>query len=490
MDGDEDNYNITIENPTKTADITPKSLTVTAENKTREYGKQNPEFTYTHSGEISGETANFTGSLATTATQTSIAGEYDITQGTLALADGTNFTASNYRISYIKGTLTIGQTEDEISIMPKTAAYTGEPIEANQATAASGTELTYEYYNGTDCSGTALSGAPIEVGEYSVKVTSVGNSSYSPGIVCVPHTIIESTPAPEFKATKSYANESVGKDNAAVKVGDVITYKITWENGNGNVVIEDKLSEGLEFVSATPKVTTQSGQNLQWSNLTEETGSITYKVKVTSTAKEKTKVCNSARAIAGTETKTLTPLCNPVPSKGYAGTGLSNNKGWNHHKVKVGNNVKYQITLTNVKDTAQVIYVKDMLSKGLTYNDDITIKNGTITDKANPSVDSTTKETTLSWTITIPANQTAVLKYSAKVNKNVVGTINNTAIVTYEGEEPIELKGLTNRIIATKQKQEIKVPDTGSQLVVAEIVSGIVLISGGAYVIYRKYKSA
>ncbi len=87
--------------------INKKTLTVTADNKSKYQSQENPSFTYTYSGQVSGQTPDFSGSLTTTATTSSEIGTYDITQGTLSLANGTNFNASNYSISYVSGTLTI-----------------------------------------------------------------------------------------------------------------------------------------------------------------------------------------------------------------------------------------------------------------------------------------------------------------------------------------------------------------------------------------------
>ena len=108
----------------KTITISKKTLTVTAANKTREYGENNPTFTYTSTGAISGETPAFSGSLTTSATTTSPAGDYDITQGTLALTNGTGFIANNYTLSYVKGTLTITERIPEITC-PTLTEYVG-----------------------------------------------------------------------------------------------------------------------------------------------------------------------------------------------------------------------------------------------------------------------------------------------------------------------------------------------------------------------------
>ena len=60
-----------------------------------------PEFTYTWSGETSGETAAFSGALTRATGEES--GEYEILQGTLKLVNSGDFKASNYKIKFITG---------------------------------------------------------------------------------------------------------------------------------------------------------------------------------------------------------------------------------------------------------------------------------------------------------------------------------------------------------------------------------------------------
>src|SRR5439155_160949 len=86
--------------------ITKATLTVTADNKTRQYSDPNPTFTASYSGFKNGETLATSGvtgspSLTTTATATSAPGPYTITAalGTLA--------AANYQFGFVNGTLTV-----------------------------------------------------------------------------------------------------------------------------------------------------------------------------------------------------------------------------------------------------------------------------------------------------------------------------------------------------------------------------------------------
>ena len=101
-----------------TLSISPAVLTVTANNFTRQYGQNNPTFTYTMTGFLNGDTQGTATSgapnLTTTATTTSPLGNYAIviTQGSL--------TAQNYTFVFVNGTLTIVQASTAISWIPRT----------------------------------------------------------------------------------------------------------------------------------------------------------------------------------------------------------------------------------------------------------------------------------------------------------------------------------------------------------------------------------
>ena len=94
------NYNITYMAGNLT--VTPASLTVTADNQTRQYGAPNPTLTFTYSGFVNGEdTTAITAkpTAATSATLASSPGQYPIT-----LSGGA---AQNYTFNYVQGTLTV-----------------------------------------------------------------------------------------------------------------------------------------------------------------------------------------------------------------------------------------------------------------------------------------------------------------------------------------------------------------------------------------------
>ena len=257
---------------------------------------------------------------------------------------------------------------------------------------------------------------------------------------------------------KEYAqNTQAGSNQSAVKKDDVITYSIKYGNvssESAKVVITDTLSAGLTYQPGSAKVggttiadPTISGNTLTFTresvaaNASEE---LTYGVKVdgtTETVKNAASIkYNNAPSIA------LNELTNPVPSKTYGGTSLSDNAGWNHAVVKDGDNIKYQIVLPVVKNSTDTIIVTDVLSKGLTYNEDIQVQNGTI-DSVEEVIDDSNKTTTLVMVIKKSAQATRiVLTYSAKVNSNAVNMVNNNANCQYNDETAIQLNKLNNPI--------------------------------------------
>ena len=94
-----------------TLTVAKASLTITADDATRNVGEANPAFTAKYEGFVNGDDASVLTTqpvLSTTATEDSPVGSYDITVTGAAVA--------NYDITYVKGTLTVvGNSETENS---------------------------------------------------------------------------------------------------------------------------------------------------------------------------------------------------------------------------------------------------------------------------------------------------------------------------------------------------------------------------------------
>ena len=164
---------------TATADITAKTLTITAEAKSKTYGEADPSLTYTSSGLI-GEDA-MTGSLSRAEGEN--VGTYAITQGTLSAGD-------NYTISYTGANLTIGQAALTVTAKAKTITYGDAP--ANDGVTYSGfVSSESESVLGGELSYTYSYSQFGNVGSYTIKPSGLSSSNYSISYVAGPLTVNE-----------------------------------------------------------------------------------------------------------------------------------------------------------------------------------------------------------------------------------------------------------------------------------------------------------
>ncbi|MEJ6981373.1 MBG domain-containing protein [Pedobacter sp. P351] len=140
--------------------IDTKTITVTAEAKTKTYGDADPALTYTFSGLVG--TDSFSGSLSRTAGEN--VGTYAINQNSLALS-------SNYILNYIAANLSIGTKTINVTAEAKTKTY-GDADPA----------LTYTFSGlvGTDSFNGSLSRTAGEnVGTYAINQNTLAlNSNY------------------------------------------------------------------------------------------------------------------------------------------------------------------------------------------------------------------------------------------------------------------------------------------------------------------------
>ena len=121
--------------------ITPKAITVVADDKTKVYGEANPSLTYVATGLISGDSL---GSLSTSATSSSGVGEYTITS---------SLSNSNYSITYTAGKLTITPKAITVVADDKTKVY-GEVNPSLTYSLATGSSLV-----GSDSLSSLVSGS-------------------------------------------------------------------------------------------------------------------------------------------------------------------------------------------------------------------------------------------------------------------------------------------------------------------------------------------
>jgi hypothetical protein len=154
--------------------IAPKTVTVTAAAKSKEYGEEDPELAYLSSGLLGSDV--FTGSLVREPGEN--AGTYAITQGSLSAG-------GNYTIDYVGAVFTITAAalpEVAWNVFPPLSLEYDGTAKTFMALAGgagpsqySSTVFTYLYegQNGTSYAATAT--APTQVGNYRLTTTASGN---------------------------------------------------------------------------------------------------------------------------------------------------------------------------------------------------------------------------------------------------------------------------------------------------------------------------
>ena len=157
-----------------TCSISKKNLTVIPNNnQSKTYGSSDPTLTYTYSGQISGETPRFTGSLSRASGEN--VGTYLINRGTLALTNNGAFLANNYNL-VLSGNVNFrinqkGVSNLTISLQTNNYTYDGTAktpsvtVRDGTTTLTNGTHYTVSYNNN------------INAGTATVTITGRGNYS-------------------------------------------------------------------------------------------------------------------------------------------------------------------------------------------------------------------------------------------------------------------------------------------------------------------------
>jgi gliding motility-associated-like protein len=254
--GTDSNYTITLVNGTLT--VGKKDLTITAADKQKTYGEANPALTFTYSGLVNGDIGLTTEpSIATTATANSNVGTYPI-----ELSGGTD---SNYTITLVNGTLTVGKKDLTITAADKqktygeanptlTFTYTGlvngdigltsEPSIATTATASSNVG-TYpiELTGGTDANYTiTLVNGTLTVGKKDLTITAADKQKVygeaNPTLTFTYSGLVnadtQATTEPSI-ATTATANSNVGTYPITLNGGEDSNYTITLADGDLDV---------------------------------------------------------------------------------------------------------------------------------------------------------------------------------------------------------------------------------------------------------------
>ena len=159
---------------TKNLVVAPKALTATAQNATRALGAANPLFTVAYTGGFVGTdtAANFATPVVVTTTANSLSpvGTYPITP--------TGGTDTNYTVTLVAGTLTVGANSQTITFSAPPAQIFGNAAFTLGAAASSGLDVTYTINSGQ----ATVAGNLVTltgVGTVSVSAAQAGNTNYN-----------------------------------------------------------------------------------------------------------------------------------------------------------------------------------------------------------------------------------------------------------------------------------------------------------------------
>ena len=272
-----------------------------------------------------------------------------------------------------------------------------------------------------------------ETKTFNVNVTVLSYGDLSNKVVVGNKTVIKNITVPEINPGKEINIE-------VPNFGDNVTYTVIVNNTGKvnatNVVVADKLSEGLVFVSASDGgVYNETTRTITW--IINLTAGETKYLYVNTTVSAYGNITNSVIVGNKTFNKNVTvPEIIPV-------------KEVNSSDIHIGDEINYTIAVSNPgKTNATNIVIKDVLPEGLKF---INASNGGVYDPATGII---------TWIVNITANSTVDLTVVANVTKsgNITNTVNvgnKTANCTIESKDIADLE-----IHIVADKSEIYIGDS------------------------------
>ena len=268
---------------------------------------------------------------------------------------------------------------------------------------------------------------------FNVNVTVLSYGDLSNKVVVGNKTVIKNITVPEINPGKEINIE-------VPNFGDNVTYTVIVNNTGKvnatNVVVADKLGEGLVFVSASDGgVYNETTRTITW--IINLTAGETKYLYVNTTVSAYGNITNSVIVGNKTFNKNVTvPEIIPV-------------KEVNSSDIHIGDEITYTIAVSNPgKTNATNIVIKDVLPEGLKF---INASNGGVYDPATGII---------TWIVNITANSTVDLTVVANVTKsgNITNTVNvgnKTANCTIESKDIADLE-----IHIVADKSEIYIGDS------------------------------
>ena len=211
-------------------------------------------------------------------------------------------------------------------------------------------------------------------------------------------------------------------NTSEAKVGDTLTYTITLTNsGNatGTVTVTDEIPAGTTLVEKSiTNNGVESNGTITWTDVEVKAGdTVEVSFKVTINNDTKTSVRNTAVIDDNKPTE-------EVETKVANITGA---KSVDKSTAKVGETLKYTITLTNNGNADGTVTVTDEIPTGTTLVADSITANGSYNEENK----------TITWTdVKVEAGKTAEVSFKATINSDTKTSVTNKAVI--DGNKPTE----------------------------------------------------
>ena len=229
----------------------------------------------------------------------------------------------------------------------------------------------------------------------------------------------------------------------SAKVGDTLRYVITITNNSnvpGKTTVTDTIPDGTEIVDGTISEDGKlDGRTITWNDVAvKANGETTVSFDVTIN-QDRTESVTNVAIVGGQETPpTETKVANITGTKTVDKT-----------EAKVGDTLKYTITLTNSGNANGTITVTDNIPEGTTVVEETISKGGVL------------EGNTITWNnVEVAANGETTVSFDVTINQDRTESVTNSAIVGEQETPPTETKVANITGTKTVDKTEAKVGDT------------------------------
>ena len=242
------------------------------------------------------------------------------------------------------------------------------------------------------------------------------------------------------------SQEKTANKTAVVK-GEELTYTITVTNSgkaNGTAIVKDTVPTGTTFVEESIKVngTTTDKTAEDLANgievaVAKNGGTATVSFKVT-VSEDATGTLSNKANVNETDTEEVkTPV-------------ITFDKAVDKSEAKIGDTLTYTITATNSGEVAGTVTIRDTKPTETTF-----VKNSLIINNENANYEN--DEETLSTGISyeLQAGETVTVTFQVTINKNVTGTLVNTAYINDKPTDGKETRIESNIIFVENGGTEV-----------------------------------